>query len=517
MAFTIKKIGQNAIILLILFVIFVMKDSYLTYHRELLLKICEPKNLRPYCQQQSLLFPANLLDFIKDDDLCMVVDDVVNNLDLSCLYVNIASEGNMAYHPKMMLKVLFYAYTSGIFSSRKIAKALGKNIAFIYLAAWQRPDFRTINNFRKNNLKQIEDLFVQIVHLCQQLKMVKLGHISIDGSKFKANAADRKTYDRQRIEREMKRILDKADKQDQHEDALYGRDKTGDELPEHIRDRDQRIEKLKQIQQQLDKGGKKKLNATDADAVFMKTTAGIKTSYNAQASVDEDVQVIVAADVTNEPNDKEQLVPMIEQTEQNTDACIDTLSADCGYSTANNLQKLESSNIDAYIPDDTYQSRSRGKQVSPFDKDNFIYDHSTDVFTCPEGKVVKFWHTRRYENGDYRVYRCLECTGCPHFGQCTKSKKGRSIWRRVVDENIKAMRSKLDSESGKAIYAKRKHIVEPVFGHIKAVIGFTGFHLRGLEKVKAEFKIVAIAHNLKKISKYAYKKGVGLTPRLVQA
>ena len=517
MAFTIKKIGQNAIILLILFVIFVMKDSYLTYHRELLLKICEPKNLRPYCQQQSLLFPANLLDFIKDDDLCMVVDDVVNNLDLSCLYVNIASEGNMAYHPNMMLKVLFYAYTSGIFSSRKIAKALGKNIAFIYLAAWQRPDFRTINNFRKNNLKQIEDLFVQIVHLCQQLKMVKLGHISIDGSKFKANAADRKTYDRQRIEREMKRILDKADKQDQHEDALYGRDKTGDELPEHIRDRDQRIEKLKQIQQQLDKGGKKKLNATDADAVFMKTTAGIKTSYNAQASVDEDVQVIVAADVTNEPNDKEQLVPMIEQTEQNTDACIDTLSADCGYSTANNLQKLESSNIDAYIPDDTYQSRSRGKQVSPFDKDNFIYDHSTDVFTCPEGKVVKFWHTRRYENGDYRVYRCLECTGCPHFGQCTKSKKGRSIWRRVVDENIKAMRSKLDSESGKAIYAKRKHIVEPVFGHIKAVIGFTGFHLRGLEKVKAEFKIVAIAHNLKKISKYAYKKGVGLTPRLVQA
>ena len=517
MAFTIKKIGQNAIILLILFVIFVMKDSYLTYHRELLLKICEPKNLRPYCQQQSLLFPANLLYFIKDDDLCMVVDDVVNNLDLSCLYVNIASEGNMAYHPKMMLKILFYAYASGIFSSRNIAKALGENIAFIYLAAWQRPDFRTINNFRKNNLKQIEDLFVQIVHLCQQLKMVKLGHISIDGSKFKANAADRKTYDRQRIEREMKRILDKADKQDQHEDALYGRDKTGDEPPEHIRDRDQRIEKLKQIQQQLDKGGKKKLNATDADAVFMKTTAGIKTSYNAQASVDEDVQVIVAADVTNEPNDKEQLVPMIEQAEQNTDACIDTLSADCGYSTANNLQKLESSNIDAYIPDDTYQSRSRGKQVSPFDKDNFIYDHSTDVFTCPEGKVVKFWHTRRYENGDYRVYRCLECTGCPHFGQCTKSKKGRSIWRRVVDENIKAMRSKLDSESGKAIYAKRKHIVEPVFGHIKAVIGFTGFHLRGLEKVKAEFKIVAIAHNLKKISKYAYKKGVGLTPRLVQA
>ena len=480
------------------------------------MKICEPKNLRPYCQKQTLLFPANLLDFIKDDDLCMVVDDVVNTLDLSCLYVNIASEGNMAYHPKMMLKVMFYAYARGIFSSRNIANALGENVAFIYLAAWQRPDFRTINNFRKNNLDQIKDLFVQIVQICQQLKMVKLGHISIDGSKFKANAADRKTYDRKRIEREMKRILDKAQKQDQQEDTQYGSENSGDQLPEEIREREQRIEKLKQIQKQLDQQGREKLNATDPDAVFMKTTAGIKTAYNAQVCVDEDVQVIVAADVTNQPNDKEQLLPMVEQTEQNTDASIDILSADCGYSTANNLEKLESY-IDAYIPDDTYQSRSRGKEVSPFDKDNFIYDQSTDVFTCPEGKIVKFWHTRRYENGDYRVYRCVECTSCQHFGQCTPSKRGRSIWRRLVDKKIKQMRSKLDSESGKAIYAKRKHIVEPVFGHIKSVLGFTGFHLRGLQKVKAEFKLVAIAHNLKKISKYAYKRGIGLTPRLVEA
>ena len=480
------------------------------------MKVAEPKNLRPYSQNQSLLFPANLIDFIKNDDLCMVVDDVVNSLDLSCLYVKVSSEGNLAYHPKMMLKVLFYAYASGIFSSRNIAKALGKNIAFIYLAAWQRPDFRTINNFRKNNLEQIEDLFVQIVHICQQLKMVKLGHISIDGSKFKANAADRKSYDPDRIEREMKRILDKADEQDQHEDALYGSDKTGDELHEHIREREQRIEKLKQIKQQLEKEGKKKLNATDTDAAFMKTTGGIKTSYNAQASVDEDLQVIVAADVTNEPNDKEQLLPMIEQTKQNTDADIDIVTADCGYSTGNNLQELESSDIDAYIPDDTYQSRSRGKQVSAFDKDNFIYDQITDVFTCPEGKLVKFWHIRRYETGDCRVYRCDQCTSCQHFGQCTKSKQGRSIWRRVVDESIKQMRLKLDSESGKAIYAKRKHIVEPVFGHIKSVLGFTGFSLRGLKKVNAEFKIVAIAHNLKKISKYAYQKSVGLTPRLVE-
>ena len=481
------------------------------------MKIPEPKNLRPYCQNQSLLFPANLMDFIKKDDLCMVVDDVVNSLDLSCLYAKVSPEGNTAYHPKMMLKVLFYAYASGIFSSRNIAKALGENVTFIYLAAWQRPNFRTINNFRSNNKQQIEDLFVQIVQLCQQLNMVKLGHISIDGSKFKANAADRKTYDKKRIEREIKGILDQADKQDQLEDDLYGSDKTGDELPEHIRDRKQRIEKLKQIQQQLDKEGKKKLNATDTDAAFMKTTGGVKTSYNAQAAVDEDVQVIVAADVTNQASDVEQLLPMIEQTEQNTDASIDKLSADSGYSTADNLDKLQSYDIDAYIPDDIYQGRRRGKKVLPFDKDNFIYDQSADVFICPAGKLLQFWHIKREPKADYRIYRCRQCDSCQHFGQCTTSKRGRSVWRRIVDDKIKAMRSKLDSESGKAIYARRRHIVEPVFGHIKNVLGFTGFSLRGLQKVNAEFKIVAIAHNLKKISRYAYKRGIGLTPRILEA
>ena len=481
------------------------------------MKVSEPKNLRPYCQSQSLLFPANLLDFIKDDDLCMVVDDVVNNLDFSCLYVKVSSEGNMAYHPKLMLKILFYAYANSIFSSRNIAKALSENIAFIYLAAWQQPDFRTINNFRKNHLEEIRNFFVQIVHLCQELKMVKLGHISIDGSKFKANAANRQTYDRKRIEREMKRILDQAEDKDQEEDALYGSENSGDELPKEIRDRKQRIEKLKEIQKKLEQEGKNKLNVTDEDAVFMKTNAGINTAYNAQISADEDVQIIVAADVTNEQNDQKQLLPMVEQTEQNTDASIDIVTADAGYSTPDNLKKLEPHNIDAYIPDDTYQSRSRGKEVPPFDKDNFIYDESADVFTCPAGKVLKFWYTKHdVQRGDYQIYRCTACGNCRHFGDCTTNKRGRSIWRRPVDKKIKAMRSKLDSESGKAIYAKRKHIVEPVFGHIKAVLGFTGFSLRGLKKVNAEFKLVSIAHNLKKISKYAYKKGVGLTPRLVE-
>ncbi len=481
------------------------------------MRVSEPKNVRPYCQSQSLLFPPNLLDFIQHDDLCMVIDDVVNNLDLSCLYRKTSHEGNMPYHPKMMLKVLFYSYASGIFSSRRIAKALGENVALIYLAAWQRPDFRTVNNFRRNNLKDLRELFVQIIRLCQQLKMVTLGHISIDGSKFKANAADRRSYDRARIEKEMEHLLEKAAEKDREEDALYGSDKSGDELPEEIRDRSRRIEKLKQLRRQLDQEDKKKLNATDPDAVFMKTKNRFQTSYNAQASVDETSQIVVAATVIN-TNDRDQLLPMIEQTAQNTQASVRIVSADAGYSSVNNLEKLEGlEGVDAYIPDDTYQSRSRGHKDTPFDKSKFIYDESADVFTCPAGHPLAFWQSKQDKCAAYRVYRCRDCKACPHFGECTKSKRGRTIWRMVGEERIKAMRSKLDSDTGKAIYAKRKHIVEPVFGHIKAVIGFTGFRLRGLNKVNGEFMLVAIAHNLKKISKWGYKKGIGLTPMAAEA
>lgn len=478
------------------------------------MKVLPPKNIRPYDQRQNMMFPPNVQDFIKDDDLCRVIDDVVEMLDLSCLYLNVSKEGNKPYHPKMMLKVLFYAYTNSIFSSRKIAQALAQNIAFIFLAAWQRPDFRTINEFRKNNKAAINDLFVQIVRLCQQLNMVKLGHVSIDGSKFKANAADRQSYDQKRIDKQIKRLLEQADQIDRDEDEQYGSQSSGDELAKDVADRKKRIKKLKQIQKQLDQQGKEKINATDPDAVFMKTTAGIKTSYNAQTCVDEKCQVIIAADVTNQPNDREQLIPMIEQAQENTGDKVDILTADAGYGNASNLEKLESyDNIDAYIPDDTYQSRSNGKQVSEFDKEHFIYNPDQDVFVCPTGKPLFFWYAKHSKHdGDYRVYRCDQCQQCQHFGLCTKSPKGRSIWRRQVDEKVKVMRAKLDTPEGKQIYAKRKHIVEPVFAQIKGPMGFKRFHLRGLSKVNLEFLIVAIGHNLKKIATYCYKGAIGIKP-----
>jgi transposase len=258
------------------------------------LKISEPRNLRPYNQDQMELFPPSVRNLIEDDHLCMIVNDVVKAMDLSCLYQKISHEGNPAYHPAMMLKILFYAYARGIFSSRNIAQAVRENIPFIFLAAWQKPDFRTISDFRKNNLEDLGLLFSQTVQLCNHLGMVKLGHVAIDGTKIKANASDAKTYDIRRIEKEIERWMEQAEAIDQEEDALYSSDKTGDEIPEEIRDQGKRIEKLRELKKQLEESGKKKINKTDPDAVFMKTGNGIKTSYNAQVSVDAEHQVILS-------------------------------------------------------------------------------------------------------------------------------------------------------------------------------------------------------------------------------
>jgi transposase len=474
----------------------------------MILKIPEPRNIRPYNQGQMDMFPPSVRSLIADDHLCIIINDVVNALDLSCLYKKVSREGNPPYHPAMMLKILFYAYAKGIFSSRKIADAVADNIGFIFLAAWQRPNFRTISDFRKNNLKELGVLFVQIVELCEQLGMVKLGHIAIDGTKIKANASDANTYDSKRIEGEVARWMDQAQAVDQKEDHNYGSDKTGDEIPEDLRDRQKRVEKLKELKQQLEQSGKEKINRTDVDAVFMKTNDGIRTAYNAQAAVDAAQQVIIAADVTDEAADAQQLLPMIDQAQENLSQPITQCSADAGYSSGENLKAVEQRQIDAYIPDREFQAQQRGKNVDDFHKDNFAYDDDRDCYVCAEGHDLPFSHLQKRKSKEpLRIYRGHNCTACPFFGHCTTNKNGRSISRHPYEKELRKMRQKLDSQSGKAIYGQRKHVVEPPFGHIKSIMSFTSFMLRGLEKVKGEFKLVSTAHNLRKIWLYLKSNG----------
>jgi len=310
-------------------------------------------NVRNYTNKEALLFPARIGDYLPENHLALVIDDVVDSLDLSCLYAKVSSVGNPSYHPKMMLKVLFYGYATLAFSSRKIAKKLDTDIAFIFLSGMQKPDFRTISDFRKNNVKELPEIFVQIVKLCKNLGLVGLGHISIDSTITKANASREATYDREKLNLEeqatlkkIKELLDAAQHIDNEEDIKFGASLRGDEIPKELHSHEKRLQKIKEAKQKLEEESLKQINLTDPDAVFQgKLHQPKKPGYRAQVAVDEKEQIIIASDVVNKSTDTESLLPLLEQTADNipeiaTKESI-VLTADSAYSSMQNLKSLQ--------------------------------------------------------------------------------------------------------------------------------------------------------------------------------
>jgi len=489
-------------------------------------------NVRDYNNKDRLLFPAAIGDYIPHEHLAWFIDDVVEQLNLDCLYTKIPSVGNPSYHPKMMLKILFYGYAASAFSSRKIAKALETDVAFIFLSGMQKPDFRTISDFRKNNVEELPGLFVQIVRLCKKLGLVGLGHISIDSTVIKASANRDRTYDRERcileeqaIEKKIKELLDSAQAIDEKEDELFGPHQRGDELPKELRSRQRRLEKIKEAKKKLEEESLKEVNLTDHDATFQREKGKVfRPGYRAEAVMDEKEQIIVACDVINKANDEEELLPSIEQTVNNLPEITSQdsrviVTADSGYSAMEALKKLEEEKpyLDAYIPDVRYQAKQDGKTIdedSPFHKKHFSYNPDKDVYICPNQKELTYRRANIDTAGRrYSVYACDHCQGCSYFGACTKCPRGRAISVYDNREQIYEMRRKLDSADGKRIYSKRKIIVEPPFGNIKHNLRFREFLLRGLKKVKAEFALIAIIHNILKIARFLRRRLFFKLPR----
>jgi transposase len=456
-----------------------------------------------------MLLPLDIKEMIPEDHLVHAVDAVVEKLDLSCIYEKVENSegGRPCYHPLMLVKVLFYAYATGVRSSRKIAARLESDIFFMYLAAMQKPDFRTISDFRKGHLAQLKELFKQIVVICLELGIAKVGHIAIDGTKMRASAGRRRTKGEEKledmaeeIEKEIEEILEEASETDEREDRLYG-EKRGDELPEELRKREDLLEKIEKAKEALKKRGLKEANITDPDCRFMQDADGGKdTSYNAQLAVDGEAQVIVANDVTSEVNDVDQFIPVYEQVGENTGKKPEEVSADCGYFSGETAIYIEQNKVDAYLPDQMFE-KEVVEGIGEFDRRNFRYNKEEDTFTCPGGKRLVF--KRNYvQNGiRSRIYVGEECVSCQHKVECTRG-KARHIKVSEVDGLVKRMREKLLSEEGKERYKKRLSTVEPVLGNLKKNLGYRDFLLRGIEKVKGEFNLMCIAHNLKKIHKH---------------
>src|SRR5688572_17385868 len=422
------------------------------------------KTYRPFVPEQDLLLPPSLRDWLPEDHLAFFVSDLINHLDLSAITTVYKEEdrGYPPYHPVMLTKVLVYAYCVGVFSSRKIQRRLIEDVPFRVLAAGNEPDFRTVADFRKRHLVALNGFFEQVLRLARELGAPRVGRVALDSSKITANASKHKamSYGRMRekqrqLREEVKELLAQAEAADAAEDAEYGSDRRGDELPVDLQRRESRLKRIREAKRALEGRAKDEAagtgkpsesakpdtkaqyNFTDPESRIMKGPDGFVQAYNVQVAVDE-LQLIVGQAVTQETNDKKQLLPMITTIAQQSGATPAQLLADAGYCSEENLTAIAETPIDAYI---STRKQKHGERPGP----------------CPRGPLPQT--------------------------------------ATIVDR----MTRKLHTKAGAQVYAARKAIVEPVIGQIKQARGFRQFLLRGFEKVQGEWSFVCATHNILKL------------------
>jgi transposase len=339
--------------------------------------------------------------------------------------------------------------------------------------------------------------------------MVGLGHIAFDGTKLKANAALRQSRDRDSLDKEIETIkeqvrqmIEASTRIDESEEQEHP-DGDGSEMAKELRKKEYRLKKLHESRETLQREKLKRVNITDPESRLMQDSRrAIQPSYNGQVAVDEKEQVIVAADITQETTDHHELKRMVEVVEQNLGSLPKEASADAGYSSYENLEYTQQKGLDAYIPDDFFVSLEKKDQSDKrYHKCHFRYDETRDVYICPEGKNLRrYQELKRQGKPPFIIYRGESCRGCAVKEECTTG-LARRITRDGRESLVEAMREKLRSEEGREIYKKRLYTVEPVMGNMKWNRRRIMMSLRGLEKVRGEFSLMCLVHNVKKITK----------------
>ena len=429
---------------------------------------------RRYQPEQIFLLPPSPQDWLSENHLAYFISETVDALDLGAFYGRYEGDGrrNQPFDPRMMVKVILYGYATGVRSSRKLARKLEEDVAFRVLAAENFPAHRTLCDFRHDHLEDLGALFVQVVQVAQEAGLVKLGTVAVDGSKVKANASRHKsmTYkemkkQEKRLRQEIDRLLAESAQIDAAEDELYGPEQRGDELPEELRRREDRLQAIQEAKKRLEarqakaddergrrpgdgrkspRGGprfkreygvpedKAQDNFTDPESRIMKAPLGYEQSYNAQLAVDGASHLIVGTGMTQNAADSGELLAMVETIESVTGERPETVLGDAGYKSEANFQALEEASIDGYI------SLGREGKDPP----------------QPPGPA------------------------------------------RPASQR---MEQKLNTEQGRGLYRRRKGIVEPVIGWIKSILGFREFSFRGVRKASAEWDLMCLSTNLRRL------------------
>jgi transposase len=467
-------------------------------------------------KDQLFLLPPSVNEWVRSDHPARVLSDIVDRLDVSG-FRDVSTEGRPCYDPRIMLKILLWGYATGVRASRKIEERLHSDVVFMWLSGLEKPDFRTICLFRKDNLAAIEGLFAQVLVVVKQMGLLKLGLVALDGTKLRASASigsfkQVAEWRRElaKAQEEVRKMLTDAEEQDAADDERYGSDRSGDELPEEVANARERVRKIERLLGQLDGGTEEtqRVSMTDPESRYMHTPTGSQPAYNAQLTVTRD-QIIVHSDVTTEPIDTNQLLPAIAGIERVAGAKPERLVADAGYKSGHNLRGLEAAGVDGYLPETDERNIGKVKRNYPdlYGKEVFAYDKERDCYTCPAGQTLiprtTMKRKTKYSDSVSTIYAAPRavCRSCPETKRCTKNPSGRTIARDQYDDERQRMRQKISTAEGKAIYGERKCLVEPVIGQLKMVGGMARLLLRGLLGARIEWKWATTAHNLLKLSR----------------
>ena len=460
------------------------------------------EKFKPINNDQLFLLPPSVEDFIPADHLARIIKEVVETIDVSPIESKYSYLGQKSYHPHLLLKLLFYGYSIGIRSGRKIAAACENDTAFMYLANMYRPDFRTINDFRKDNIEFIQTAFIHVVQLCKALGMCKAGVLIIDSTKLKANASADKSKTKEqyeqwleRIESDVKSMLQEGEQTDSDEDEQYGNNR-GDELPEELRSKQKLKDKIQQALQSIKKD-KERINLTDNEAKFMKGNGTIDIHYSCQTAITED-GIIISAYTTNQCSDRTQTVQVAAKAESISGQTYTDILADSGFASYDNYEEFEKQNKNIYIPDQQMNMEAE-KAQDPYHRNHFVYNEEKDCFICPENKILPFYsiHVNKRMKARNNVYMCKDCPECEKHSLCTKGKY-RQICIEQREWMRKKIRERLNSIEGKMKYLMRMRI-ESVFGNIKHNLNYVHLYLQGIQKTTAEWQLICIGHNIKKI------------------
>jgi transposase len=476
-------------------------------------------------RDQMSLFGYSLDDFVPAEARCRFVVRMVQELDLSGLYADYSPQGGDAYDPATLLATWFFAYSEGISSTRRLEALCGRDMHYMYVSANLRPDHTTLSRFRQRHADRLSEYFVQIIRLAAEREVSAFRHILIDGSKFQAACSSRQNRGAKELQAELAKVREGIAEYLKRSELLDEEDAERGELGEVRR----KIERLKALertlgerQTQLDERkrtlqakdrSRHKINLVEPEARNMNQVNGrpAAPAYNAQLSVDAETQLIVAAEVSDAPNDRNEFSRQHADVEENLGSDPERqYTTDAGYHSLKQLEYVDGQKVDAVIADPRPETRTvsdteqkqPGQKSEVFRRADFRYDKEADQYECPEGRRLTYWYTGNKRGRRIRRYRANGCQRCSQRKRCMRGCKpgtNRTIMRDEAEHLAEAMYGKATSPDGRRRLKERAMTVEPVIGNLKANLGFRRFRLRGKAKAGAEFLLMCIGHNLGKL------------------